>query len=197
MDAIRLVVIGANATLFGALGIHAARVAHRNPSTRLRALSWVVSATCGAFFLGALQRMALQGVRAGWLGDRGVDFLLTDWQLVQSLTALTLGLVSWGVIRRAEPGLWVAERAERMVRVLTERIPVDVSVSELGLTPRELEVLELICKGVLSDRELAEALYVSPGTVRTHVKNLLRKAGLSSRRDLMLLGESAAEERPS
>ena len=48
------------------------------------------------------------------------------------------------------------------------------------LTPRELEVLRLIARG-LSNRAIATALMVGEGTVKYHVKNILRKLQARSR----------------
>jgi predicted ATPase/DNA-binding CsgD family transcriptional regulator len=49
-----------------------------------------------------------------------------------------------------------------------------------GLTRREREVLHLLVEGH-SDREIAEALFISPKTAGAHVSNLLGKLGVSSR----------------
>ena len=49
-----------------------------------------------------------------------------------------------------------------------------------GLTPRELEVLALITRG-LSNRAIAEALVISEKTAEVHVRNILGKLGFSSR----------------
>jgi DNA-binding NarL/FixJ family response regulator len=48
------------------------------------------------------------------------------------------------------------------------------------LTPREQEILQLIGTGA-SNREIAEALYISEKTVRNHVTNLLSQLGLRDR----------------
>jgi NarL family two-component system response regulator LiaR len=48
------------------------------------------------------------------------------------------------------------------------------------MTDRELEVLALIADG-LNNREIADQLYVSRSTVKTHVSNILTKLGVSSR----------------
>jgi DNA-binding NarL/FixJ family response regulator len=49
-----------------------------------------------------------------------------------------------------------------------------------GLTPREQEVLRLLAEG-LSDKEIAQRLYVGSGTVRSHVVNIFGKLGVHSR----------------
>ncbi|WP_309730634.1 response regulator transcription factor [Chamaesiphon sp. OTE_75_metabat_556] len=48
------------------------------------------------------------------------------------------------------------------------------------LTPRELEVLKLIAKGA-NNREIAQTLYISEGTVKNHVTNLLNRLNLRDR----------------
>jgi non-specific serine/threonine protein kinase len=52
--------------------------------------------------------------------------------------------------------------------------------ADLGLTPREADVLRLLARG-LTNRQIADALFVSPRTVNFHVTNLLAKLGLDSR----------------
>lgn len=55
----------------------------------------------------------------------------------------------------------------------------EVKLRELGITRRELEILELIAGG-LSNREIAEKLFVSENTVKTHSSRLFDK--LSAKR---------------
>lgn len=50
------------------------------------------------------------------------------------------------------------------------------------VSDRELEVLNLIAHGQTT-REIAERLYISENTVRSHVRNILEKLGLHSRLD--------------
>jgi len=52
--------------------------------------------------------------------------------------------------------------------------------SEFGLTKRELEVLKLIAGGA-TNREIAEQLFVSQGTVKNHVSSILNRLGLRDR----------------
>jgi len=50
----------------------------------------------------------------------------------------------------------------------------------LGLSPREMEVLRIICEG-RTDREIAERLFISERTVHVHVRRVLSKLGVTSR----------------
>ncbi|MFO8004050.1 two-component system response regulator NarL [Thioalkalivibrio sp.] len=54
-----------------------------------------------------------------------------------------------------------------------------------GLTPREREVLDLIASG-LNNKMIARKLELSEGTVKVHVKHLLKKLGLRSRLEAAL-----------
>jgi DNA-binding CsgD family transcriptional regulator len=51
---------------------------------------------------------------------------------------------------------------------------------QLGLTPREAEVLALVAAG-RSNRQIAQALFISPKTVGVHVSNILAKLGAAGR----------------
>ena len=52
-----------------------------------------------------------------------------------------------------------------------------------ALSPREKQVAALVCTG-LTGRQIAARLVLSPETVKTHVRHILRKFNLSSRREL-------------
>lgn len=52
-----------------------------------------------------------------------------------------------------------------------------------NLTPRELQILQLVAEGK-SNRMISEQLHISEGTVKVHVKNLLRKANAKSRTEM-------------
>jgi len=98
----------------------------------------------------------------------------------------------------AAAGIWLGLTVTRR-KVVSVEVPVEVRVEvpvlvptgapfvhntakaeELGLTPRELEVLQLIAEG-LSTREMAEKLFVSENTVKTHTGRVLDKLGASRR----------------
>jgi two-component system NarL family response regulator len=54
-----------------------------------------------------------------------------------------------------------------------------------ALTARELEVLKLVAKG-MSNREIADELYISENTVKNHVRNILEKLHLHSRMEAVI-----------
>ena len=70
---------------------------------------------------------------------------------------------------------------------------LDSFAQTLGLTPREAEV----CRYLVQDRSLpfiAEQLYVTAGTVKTHAIHIYRKAGVTSKQELIsLFGESVGQ----
>jgi DNA-binding NarL/FixJ family response regulator len=58
-----------------------------------------------------------------------------------------------------------------------------VARSSDGLSPREREVLALVAEG-RSNKAIAEALFVSPNTIKTHVASLMNKLHADSRAHL-------------
>jgi DNA-binding NarL/FixJ family response regulator len=99
----------------------------------------------------------------------------------------------------AATGIWLGLRITGR-RVIVKEIPVEVAVAEpfvpdttriqaLGITPRELEVLHLIAEG-LSTKEMAERLFVSENTVKTHTSRVLEKLGANRRTQAVQLAKS-------
>jgi DNA-binding CsgD family transcriptional regulator len=64
----------------------------------------------------------------------------------------------------------------------------DAKVKDLGITPRELEILQQIANG-LSTREIATALFVSENTVKTHASRLFDKLEVNRRTQAVLVGK--------
>lgn len=78
--------------------------------------------------------------------------------------------------------------------------PVERPPTPDPLTPREVEVLQMVAQG-LSNQEIAERLVISETTVRTHVSNILSKLHLASRTQAALYalreGLASLDESPS
>jgi DNA-binding NarL/FixJ family response regulator len=70
--------------------------------------------------------------------------------------------------------------ASRLIRRLREPEAIEPGLSGSDLTPRELEVLELLTRG-LDNAEIAQALYLSQHTVKNHVSNVLIKLQVENR----------------
>ena len=67
-------------------------------------------------------------------------------------------------------------------------IPDEKKRENLGITRRELEVLELIAQG-MSNREIAGKLFVSENTVKTHSSRVFDKLGAKRRTQAVQLGK--------
>jgi DNA-binding CsgD family transcriptional regulator len=63
-------------------------------------------------------------------------------------------------------------------------------LDQLGITPRELEILGLIAGG-LSNREIADRLCVSENTVKTHSSRLFDKLGAKRRTQAVQIGKAS------
>lgn len=97
----------------------------------------------------------------------------------------------------ASVGIWLGLKlTKNKETVVVKEVPVEVTVEvpvprepfaldqsrlqELGITARELEILQLIAGG-MSTREIAEKLFVSENTVKTHSSRLLDKLNAKRR----------------
>lgn len=79
-------------------------------------------------------------------------------------------------------GIWAGLKLtqKRVVMVGPEFIFNETELKRLGISRREHEVLELMAKG-LSNQEIADALFVSLNTIKTHSSNLFLKLQVSRR----------------
>ena len=70
--------------------------------------------------------------------------------------------------------------ASQLVRRLREPPEVEPALAGAELTPRELEVLEMLSRG-MDNPEIAQALYLSQHTVKNHVSSILVKLQVANR----------------
>lgn len=109
-------------------------------------------------------------------------------EIYGGLTAVTFAVV----------GIWLGLKLTRTKeKIILKEVPVEVfrpfapddkKREDLGITPRELEILELIAQG-LSNREIAQKLFVSENTVKTHSSRVFDKLGAKRRTQAVQLGK--------
>jgi DNA-binding CsgD family transcriptional regulator len=95
-------------------------------------------------------------------------------------------------------GIWLGLKLTRKKEVLVvKEVPVPSSqpfalnedrLKDLGITKRELEILALIAQG-MSNREIAEKLFVSENTVKTHSSRLFDKLSAKRRTQAVQIGK--------
>ena len=95
-------------------------------------------------------------------------------------------------------GIWLGLKlTKQKERIVVREVPVaavgafalnERKLEELGITPRELEILQLMAKG-LSNREIAERLFVSENTVKTHSSRLFDKLSARRRTQAVQIGK--------
>ncbi len=102
------------------------------------------------------------------------------------VAAVFAGLGIWLGLRLTRPAKPVVVR--EVIEAPAEFTRDQTKLESLGITPRELEVLELIAEG-LSNREIAERVYVSENTVKTHSSRILFKLGAQRRTQAVQLGK--------
>jgi len=96
----------------------------------------------------------------------------------------------------AATGIWLGLKLTRSrERVVVREVAAPASftlneerLGQLGITPRELEILALIAAG-LSNREIAEKIFVSENTVKTHSSRVFDKLGARRRTQAVQLGK--------
>lgn len=140
------------------------------------------------------KHVLLYGLLGGVL-IAGLKLVEYRWLVVEYRVEIYGGIVA-AVF--ASVGIWLGLRLTRntetvVVREVMVPAPVDFvrdqdRLSALGITPRELEVLELIAQG-LSNKEIAERVFVSENTVKTHLSRVFDKLGARRRTQAVQLGK--------
>jgi DNA-binding NarL/FixJ family response regulator len=117
----------------------------------------------------------VEALKAGAKG-----YLLKDMEtdkLAQAIRLVNQGYpqMSPGVLEKFMGRMVIADEVEEGEPDLTEFNK---------LTPREQEILEVMSQG-LNNREIAAVLFISDGTIRTHIRNMLNRLEIGDRFQLM------------
>ncbi len=112
---------------------------------------------------------------------------------IESFRALQLG--ARGILRRTLPietifdclqtvakgNLWLENSiSDQVVGFLNRK-------SSNRLTPREREIVRAVCRG-MKNKEIAEHLHITPGTVKVHLMHIFEKTGVKDRFELAVQG---------
>jgi two-component system, NarL family, response regulator LiaR len=142
-----------------------------------------------------MRRQVLLFGLLGGLVIAGLRLVEYRWLVIEYSVEIYGGIVAaiFSVL-----GIWLGLRLTRRVETVVVRevlVPAPVEfardearVAALGLTPRELEVLGLIAQG-LSNREIAERVYLSENTVKTHSSRLFDKLEVRRRTQAVQRGK--------
>ena len=125
-----------------------------------------------------LDEYVYSALRAGASG-----FLLKDTDPADLLTAIRVVAAGDALLAPSITRRLIGEFAR-----LPEAAPASQPDKLLGcLTEREIEVLALVARG-MSNGEIADHLFISPATAKTHVAHLLAKLNARDRVQLVILG---------
>lgn len=147
-----------------------------------------------------MKHLALYGACGGLL-IVAMQFIEYRFLVLQHSVEIYAAIVAAGF---AGLGIWLGTsmtgrpvEVKEVVREITIEVPASAGpfvpdtakIESLGITPRELEVLQLIAEG-LSNKEMAERLFVSENTVKTHTSRVFDKLGASRRTQAVQLAKS-------
>jgi two-component system, NarL family, response regulator LiaR len=130
----------------------------------------------------------------------GVLIALLKWSEYRFLVLEHSMEVYGGLIAAtfAVPGIWLGVKLTgKQKEIIVKEVPVAAGQpfvpderkrEDLSITPREMEILQLIAKG-MSNREIADKLFVSENTVKTHSSRVFDKLGARRRTQAVQLGK--------
>jgi LuxR family maltose regulon positive regulatory protein len=138
----------------------------------------------------AIKARVLQSLTAG-SRETGVEFLADALKRAQPEKCIRTFVDTGDALipllqEAARQGIYL-EYISQILSVMGKQTLREFKMPALGgwlevksLSERELEVLRLVAVG-LSNREIAKTLYLSPGTVKTHIHHIFGKLGVENR----------------
>jgi DNA-binding CsgD family transcriptional regulator len=142
------------------------------------------------------KHVLLYGLLGGAL-VAGLRLIEYRWLVVEHSIEIYGGVIA---ALFAAVGIWLGLKLTRRVEtVVVREVPTpatspfvrdDAKLQALGITPRELAVLEMIAAG-LSNKEIAARAFVSENTVKTHLSRVFDKLGARRRTQAVQLAKAA------
>jgi DNA-binding CsgD family transcriptional regulator len=151
---------------------------------------------CSLFYLNTRTRLPLiVGLLAGCLVDRAIGLIVFDNPTVFTICILVfIAILALSVVFiRIEPDRLRVEQQGLAGANLPSRIEYCQTIGAAkGLSPREIEVLELLSRGHGS-KHIQSVLFISEGTVKTHTSNIYRKLDITVREELLAIFDENCE----
>ncbi|TFG62869.1 MAG: LuxR family transcriptional regulator [Spirochaetales bacterium] len=108
------------------------------------------------------------------------DLLAVEREILfSSSMPFRLSFVSFSVFITWSLYLLMKDKVRRVLPVYTNE-DYTRALRKTGLSDREIEIVEQVAEGN-PNREIAETLFISENTVKTHIKNIYKKLSISSR----------------
>ncbi|MGV3459858.1 MAG: response regulator transcription factor [Flavobacterium sp.] len=124
--------------------------------------------------------LALLLLALRWLEFRYLFLAYAPEMFTGAIAFVFTALGIWLALKLAKPKTVVIEKEVAVYVSDTEFTRDDAAMEQTGISRRELEVLELMADG-LSNAEIAEKLYVSLNTVKTHSSKIFEKLEVKRR----------------
>lgn len=168
------------------------------PNAEIYEAGSIDEAICGT--TDTLNAIVLDIRLPGLNGVEGITLLRKKWQLVPVLMLSSQSdneTVSLALERGAAGFISKAESADKIVAAINHIImsgksatlPSGCNTPLLHLTPRQCEVLDLLCQG-MSNKQIARRLLLSENTVRVHMQGVFGFLQVSSRSEAIFAARS-------
>jgi len=116
-----------------------------------------------------------------WLELRFIIFSHSFEVYIGFIAIIFTGLGIWLAVKLSKPKIETVVVEKEVYVIRNENFVLNASlVSQLELSKRELEILNLLAQGH-SNQEIATKLFVSVSTVKTHIQNLFEKLDVKRR----------------
>lgn len=144
-------------------------------------LNLALYASCGGLLLAAL--------RVAEFHYTFVSHSIEIYSAIVAVIFATFGIWLGGTLTKKQPEIIVKE-VHVEVPVAGPFVLDEAKVRELQITAREMEILGLVAEG-LSNKEIAERVFVSENTVKTHVSRVFEKLGARRRTEAVQIAKAS------